>query len=209
MHNRFPGTHDPLSYSIYLCAGLLTWGLSAEIISRSQSMFLQNSNLLKKSNFPRICLPIILVITSLVNFFIVFGLFLAFLIITGRFPGLIVLAMLPVLIIQLTLSIGLGVLTGTLNVFFRDIGNIMAIVLQFWFWLTPIVYPIQALSKNVTFWLAFNPMVSIICAYQDIFLRHTMPDWLTLLPTSILGAVLLFFGSLTFHTFSAELVDEL
>ena len=139
MQNRFPGTHDKLAYSIYLCSGLLPWGLFTDIINRSQTMFLENSNLLKKSNFPRICLPVILISSSLINFIIVFGLFLIFLISTKHFPGSLILAMFPVILIQLMFSIGLGVFTGTINVFFRDVGNFMGVVLQFWFWLTPIV----------------------------------------------------------------------
>lgn len=209
MHNRLPGTNDPLAYSIYLCAGLLPWGLFTEIISRSQLLFLENSNLLKKSNFPRLCLPIILITTSMINFVIIFGLLLIFLIITGRFPGYVAIAIFPVLTIQLMLSIGLGILTGTLNVFFRDIGNSMGIILQFWFWLTPIVYPVQILTEKIASWLALNPMVAVIGAYQDILLRQTIPDWINLFPALSLGVVLLCIAGVTFHTFSGELVDEL
>ncbi|HEN3635303.1 TPA: ABC transporter permease, partial [Yersinia enterocolitica] len=57
MQARLPQTSGSFSYSIYLCSGILTWGLFAEIISRSQNVFTDNANLLKKLNFPRICLP--------------------------------------------------------------------------------------------------------------------------------------------------------
>src|SRR5690349_23563556 len=59
MRARLPGVDDGMAYSIYLCAGLLTWGLFAEITVRSQNMFLDNANLLKQISFPRICLPVI------------------------------------------------------------------------------------------------------------------------------------------------------
>ncbi len=64
MRARLPGVDDGLAYSVYLCAGLLTWGLFAEITSRSQSMFIENANLLKKISFPRICLPVIVLLNA-------------------------------------------------------------------------------------------------------------------------------------------------
>ena len=76
---RLPGVDDGLAYSVYLCAGLLTWGLFSEITLRSQSMFLENANLLKKLSFPRLCLPVVVASNALLNFGIVFGLFIAFL----------------------------------------------------------------------------------------------------------------------------------
>src|SRR5579871_3877838 len=59
LHNKLPGSFDQFSYSIYLCAGLLPWFFFTEVITRSQTLFLDNGNLLKKSTFPRLCLPII------------------------------------------------------------------------------------------------------------------------------------------------------
>src|SRR3546814_13093902 len=86
MRAKLPGIDSTFAYSIYLCAGLLTWGLFAEIVGRSQNVFLEHANLLKKLSFPRLCLPVTLVLSSLVNFAIIFGLFTAFLVISGNFP---------------------------------------------------------------------------------------------------------------------------
>lgn len=142
MRARLPGVDDGLAYSVYLCAGLLTWGLFAEITTRSQSMFLENANLLKKISFPRICLPVIVLLNAGINFAIILGLFLGFLLITGRLPGMALLALVPLLILQVMFAAGLGMILGVLNVFFRDVGQFFGICLQFWFWLTPIVYPL-------------------------------------------------------------------
>src|SRR5690606_8578362 len=68
MRARLPGVESSFGYSIYLCAGVLSWGLFTEISSRSVNMFLDNANLLKKLSFPRLCLPVTLVSTALVNF---------------------------------------------------------------------------------------------------------------------------------------------
>ena len=71
MRAKLPGNDSGAAYSIYLCAGILTWGLFAEIVARGQNMFLEQANLIKKISFPRICLPIIVVMNALVNFGII------------------------------------------------------------------------------------------------------------------------------------------
>jgi lipopolysaccharide transport system permease protein len=75
MRAKLPGIDSTFAYSIYLCAGVLIWGLFAEITGRCQNIFLENANLIKKLSFPRICLPTIVVLSSGLNFSISFGLF--------------------------------------------------------------------------------------------------------------------------------------
>jgi hypothetical protein len=100
MRNRLPGNDSTFSYSIYLCAGVLTWGLFAEIVGRGQGVFLEHANLIKKINFPRICLPIIVVLSAGLNFAIIFGLFTGFLVVSGNFPGAVFLALIAVIAIR-------------------------------------------------------------------------------------------------------------
>ena len=85
MRARLAGVDGAFAYSIYLCSGVLTWGLFAEIVSRAQNVFLENANILKKLSFPRLCLPVIVVANALLNFSIIFGLFTLFLLITETF----------------------------------------------------------------------------------------------------------------------------
>src|ERR1035437_9477451 len=68
MRTKLPGVDSRFAYSIYLCAGVLTWGLFAEITSRAQNVFLEHANLIKKLNFPRICLPVTVVLNASLNF---------------------------------------------------------------------------------------------------------------------------------------------
>lgn len=80
-----------------------------------------------------------------VNFAIIFGLFCLFLLFSGTFPGWPILAVLPVIAIAVTLALGLARTLGRSTAFFRDVGQAFGILLQFWFWLTPIVYPASIL----------------------------------------------------------------
>lgn len=209
MQAKLPGIDDTFAYSIYLCAGIFTWGLFAEITGRGQNVFLENANLLKKLSFPRLCLPVIVVFNALLNFGIIFGLFLLFLLLTGRLPGLVLLALIPVLIIQVAFAAGLGVTLGVLNVFFRDVGQFFGIVLQFWFWFTPIVYPITIIPENFRGLLLLNPMMPIIGAYQTILVNGRWPDWQSMLPVALLGLLFCMLAIYLFRKRSGEMVDEL
>lgn len=209
MRARLPGVDDGMAYSIYLCAGLLAWGLFSEITLRSQTMFLDNANLLKKISFPRICLPVIVLINAGINFAIIIGLFLGFLLLTGRWPGMALLALLPLIALQMMFCAGLGMVLGVLNVFFRDVGQLFAICLQFWFWLTPIVYPISILPEWVQRLLQLNPLTNLFSSYQNLFLYGQWPVWSSLLPIAITGAVFCLIGLRLFRQRVGEMVDEL
>jgi len=209
MHSKLPGSDQGYAYSIYLCAGVLTWGLFAEIIARAQAMFLEQANLIKKISFPRICLPLIVVLNALVNFGIIFGLFTVFLVASGNFPGPVFFAIVPVLVLQVLLAIGIGMIAGVLNVFFRDVGQFVTIALQFWFWFTPIVYPAAILPAWALPYLAWNPMAPVIGAYQAVLVNGHAPAWSTLAVPLLLALLLCAFGLRLFRRRSGEMVDEL
>jgi lipopolysaccharide transport system permease protein len=209
MRARLPGVDDGMAYSVYLCAGLLAWGLFTEITLRSQNMFLENANLLKKISFPRICLPVIVLINAGINFAIIIGLFLGFLLISGRWPGTVLLALIPLMALQMMFCAGLGMVLGVLNVFFRDVGQLFGICLQFWFWLTPIVYPMSILPEWVQRLLQLNPLTSLITGYQNLFLYGQWPVWSSLLPIFVTGIVLCLIGLRLFRQRVGEMVDEL
>jgi lipopolysaccharide transport system permease protein len=209
MRAKLPGVNSTFAYSIYLCAGILTWGLFAEITGRAQNTFLEHANLLKKLNFPRLCLPVTVVASAGLNFAIVFGLFTGFLVVSGNFPGWAYLGLLPVLAIHVAFAIGLGISLGVLNVFFRDVGQFFGIVLQFWFWLTPIVYPISILPERFRALIALNPMTQLIAAYQTVLVTGYWPEWSTLWPAALAAALLCALGFHLFRKHAGEMVDEL
>lgn len=209
MRARLPGMDSAYAYSIYLCSGLLPWGLFSEILTRCQSVFLDNGNMIKKLNFPRICLPVIAVLNALVNFGITFAIFIVFLLLTGSFPGWVALCAIPVLLVQVAFAAGLGIIAGVLNVFFRDVGQLIGIVLQFWFWFTPIVYSATTLPAPVQRLLSLNPMAPLIHSYQGIFLYGNAPQWGQLGPVTLVAIALCAMGLMLFRRRAGEMVDEL
>lgn len=197
------------AYSIYLCAGTLTWNFFCETLTNCTNVFLANGNLLKKVAFPRICLPVITTCSALLNFIIGFFLFLIFMLIIGGFPWHSWWAIFLLLFVQAAFAVSLGIGLGVLNVFFRDVGQTLAVILQFWFWFTPIVYPEKIIPEELAWLLSYNPLYHIIRGYQDIFLYDTI--------TTLPGVGMVFLVSILcgwwslrlYRNHIGEIVDEL
>jgi lipopolysaccharide transport system permease protein len=174
-----------------------------------QNVFLENAQILKKINFPVTTLPIIIIISALLNFAIVFSLYFIFLLLLGSWPGWVVVAIIPTLVIQTILAVGIGSILGVMNVFFRDISQFFNIFIQFWFWFTPIIYTINALPEVIKIFIKLNPMYPPTAAYQKIFYAKEWPDFTTLLYPALLGVALCVLGGFLFWRCRAEIMDEL
>jgi lipopolysaccharide transport system permease protein len=114
----------------------------------------------------------------------------------------------PVTILAL-LGLALGVFLGIVHVFFRDVGQVVTILLQVWFRLTPIVYPIQQLPGHYQRLIALNPVTPLAFALQAIFVHHAWPDWNTLAYPAALAAAVMVASMAAFRRQSPLIVDEL
>jgi lipopolysaccharide transport system permease protein len=209
MKARLPGIEGGMAYSIFLCAGIFVWNFFSEIASKCQTVFLDNAEVIKKINFPRLCLVVIIIVDSSINLVIFMALFFSFLALSGNFPGVAVLSFIPVVLVILLFVVGLGIFIGVLNVFFRDVGQLFQIVLQFWFWLTPIVYPIHIIPENYRFIFSLNPMTTLVTSSQNIFVYGQHPDYLALFYVASLSIVLCFFSLRLYRHRCDEMVEEL
>jgi lipopolysaccharide transport system permease protein len=209
MRTKLPGIDSIFAYSIYLCSGTLVWNLFAENTMRCINVFLENANMLKKINFPRICLPLVVTCSSLINFLIIFVLYVVFLIVVQAFPGVYFLGVLPLLFVLMLFSVGLGILLGLMNVFFRDIGQLMNVVIQLWFWFTPIVYPVGIIPGKIRLLMQFNPMYPIIDGFHNIFVLHSWPQWQGVMNVGLLSLIICIATLKIYHRHIGEVVDEL
>ncbi len=187
---KLPGLDQPYAYPLFLTAGMLAWSLFAEILSRSLTLFIENGNLLKKMVFPRLALPLVLTGSALLNNSLLLGAVLLIFALLGHWPGAS-LCWLPLLTaLLLLLSCSAGLLLGLLNVFVRDIGQVVGILLQFGFWLTPVVYSLDLLGPALRPWLLVNPLAGLVLGYQQV-LVYGHPPQLLLLVWPALAALLL------------------
>lgn len=210
LSGRLPGkTDDPLAYPIFLLSGTLGWNLFSEVVVRCLTVFIDNGNLLKKLVFPKICLPLIVAGSSLVNNMLLFIAILVIFLILGFIPGLHLLWIPLLTIINLFFALGIGVILGTLNVFIRDLGQIIPIILQLGFWFTPIVYSPEILPQSIKSLVQMNPMYWLIQGYQNSILFNTLPPWLEISYIFLLSLAIGTMAMFTFRRASSEIVDVL
>jgi len=206
---RLPELTNQYGYAIYLTAGLLAWNLFNDIMSRTINVFVANGHLMKQVSFPRVTLPAIVAGACGVNNLLLLLAVLVIFVILGHgfSPALVWLPFLMLLVASL--GLGLGLILGVLNVFIRDIGQIVPVVLQLMFWLTPIVYPISILPPEYLPWMSVSPMYHIVTAYQEVLVYGRSPDWVSLAPAIITAFVAAILGLALFRRASPELVDAL
>jgi lipopolysaccharide transport system permease protein len=152
---------------------------------------------------------VVVVANAVLNFAIAFSLFTLFLLLSGNFPGLPYLAVVPLLAILSAFAIGLGMVLGVLNVFFRDVGQFFGIFLQFWFWLTPIVYPVNILPTSVQNVMAYNPMTPLIAGFQAALVFGQWPHWSSLAYPAVLAVLLCLMGMRLYRRHAGDVLDEL
>ncbi|MDZ5699959.1 ABC transporter permease [Chelativorans sp. M5D2P16] len=206
---KLGGIDDKAAYPMYLLAGMAAWTLFSEIVSRSMTVFIEYSATLKKIAFPRICLPVIVWGSALVNHALLLVAIAVVFLFLGKVPGVAWLALpLGILLISV-FAFGLGMLLGVFNVFVRDIGQAVGVVLQLWFWLTPIVYPVSVVPDHLRWVINLNPMVPLVEIYHEAMVFDRWPDFAPLIVPVILSVVLLVLSFMVFKRASPELVDAL
>jgi len=206
---KLPGIDNKYAYALYLMAGTLGWSLFTETITKCVGLFIDNAYLMKKMAFPRICLPLITLGTMLVqNMLLLLAILIVFAAL-GHFPGVQILWVPVLTLLTLFLSLSLGTLLGVLNVFVRDIGQVIPVVLQALFWLTPIVYNLQILPPAAQAWFRLNPLYPLITSYQNVMVYNEPPLWGDLVGLIVGTFVLGMIALVVFRRASAEMVDVL
>jgi lipopolysaccharide transport system permease protein len=207
---KLPGIESSYAYAFYLMAGLLAWNLFNEIVTQCLNLFISNANLLKKMSFPKITLPVITVGSSLLNNLLLLVAMLSIFLLLGHRFSTNVLWLIPLTALVATFALSLGLILGIFNVFLRDIGQVMPIILQIWFWFTPIVYPITIIPTQYHYLLnIFNPLYPIVNAYQQVIVYNRSPDLHSLIFISALSLCLLALSAFIFRRANEEMVDVL
>jgi ABC-type polysaccharide/polyol phosphate export permease len=206
------------NYPVFFMCGFLPWSYLAASLAGATGSIVDNAHLIKKVYFPREILPLADVLSNLVNLLlalpVLFGLLLVF-----RVNFTPALFMLPVIIFAQTLFVlGLALLLSTANVFYRDTQHILEIVLQAWFFLTPIFYPIKILpdsqvilgmTVNIQLWARrLNPMASLVASYREAMYWGVPTGLDFLLRTLVTCLLVLVVGYLVFCRFSPVFGEE-
>ncbi len=209
MQQRLPGIDNRFAYAIYLMAGFLAWSLFVEVFSRSVTVFIDNANALKKIVFPKISLPIILFAVGLINNTVFFMAVAAVYLVLGHGFGASIVWLPLLMLLTGGLALSAGLVFGILNVFIRDIGQSVPILLQLGFWFTPIVYMPSILPEAYRGLLKVNPLYWIVSTYHDVLVFQRAPDPTTLTGLALLVIALAALALFLFRKASPEMVDVL
>lgn len=176
MEIRLPIFSSQFAFPLYLCSGFLPWIAFSECILRGSSSFLENSHYLKKMPIPEQVFVAQAAMSSTIGLFISLSLLLVIASIMGGSPSWFWLLLPLIAILFQGFGFGLGLLFSIVNVFFRDMGQILGIMVQMWMWATPIVYPETILPEKLMIFMRFNPAYPFIYAIRDVFLYARLPE---------------------------------
>ena len=196
-------------FPVFFMSGYLPWTFFAVALQTGSFALLANAALLQKVYFPREVLPISVTFANLANLGLAFCAFLPLGLYLRGFTaqGLISVPITTVFLLMFTA--GMVMLFSALMVFFRDIEFLIGVVLQAWFFLTPIVYQFSSIPANLARIVRFNPMLPFVNAYRDGLYYGVFPPMVRLAECALVGSVTLALCYAAFNRMKGHVVEEL
>jgi lipopolysaccharide transport system permease protein len=197
------------NYTIFLFCGLLPWLWFSSAILEGTSSLVNSGHLITKSMFPAHLLPLVAVLTTLVNFLLSIPLLLFFMVIAGMQLHWTLILVPLVLFLQLLFIHGLVLMLSSLNVYFRDVQHIVANFLTFLFFLCPILYPAKVVPEKFRFTLDLNPVAQFTAFYHNVILDGVLPSMGSLLYCGALVCLSFLIGNLVFNHYRESFAELL
>lgn len=198
-------------YPVFFLAALLPWNFFNLSVVGSTSVITNNHQLVNRVYFPREILPLAVVAANGLNFVVALAPLAAVMAIMGL-PFTAALLWLPaVYVVQFTFSLGISLALAALNVYYRDVQQIVEVLMLPLFFLTPIVYSSDLIASPAVrqIVLAVNPMASLVTMYRQLIYAGQAPDLGLLALTAAEAAAALLIGLAIFRRASPHFVDEL
>ena len=197
------------NFALFLMAALFPWTWFAASVTMSAGTLTGNVALIKKVIFPKHFLLLATIIAQLVNFIFSLPVLIALAYYYGSAPTLNWLIGIPVLVVvQFAVIYGLTLIISMVNAFFRDLEYIVTVLVGLLFWMTPIIYPLEAVPEEYRVFLAMNPVTYLMQAWRDLFFNNTI-NWHNISISAITAAVVLLAGLLIFKKLDKKLDEVL
>jgi len=196
-------------YAIFLFAGQVPWGLFAGILNECSQSIIGNEGLIRKIYLPKLIFPLARVFTNLTTcVFSLVALYLVVWLLGPQFTPAMIL--LPVAIALFAIfGLGLGLILAVMNTFFRDTTHVVGVVLQAWYFATPILYDVRNMSPRAQALCWYNPAFPFIRIFQQIIRDGQWPDLTLFLAAAGIATVSLGIGYVTFKHNEDKLVFRL
>lgn len=207
LENRAP---DMQPYALFMFCGILPWTWFSSSLSEGANVLIGGGNLIKKVLFPAEILPIVTVLSNMVHFFLGLPILAVFLVYYQKPLQLSEIVWFPaVVLVQLVLTLGLALILSALTVHFRDIKDILSNVLTFWFFATPIIYPMWMAPSTGRTLLNLNPFTHLAVSYQEIlFYDGPLGHWKWLVALGMASVALFLLGYFVFDRLRDSFAEE-
>jgi lipopolysaccharide transport system permease protein len=198
---------DNLPYPLFAYCALVPWTFFATGLTMGSNSLVEGANLLRKVYFPRMVMPLSSVLAGLVDFSIAFVVLLGMVAFYGRWPGLNVLWLPPLLLLGLMTALGVSLWLSALNVEYRDVRHTIPFIIQIWMFASPVAYPASLVPSKLRPLYGINPMVGVVEGFRWALLgAHTRPG-----PVVIVSVVaslsILISGALYFRRMEKTFAD--
>jgi len=165
-------TAEDVPFVVVFCCGFIPWMAFSEILMTSTNAITSNSHLVTKTVFPTEILPMVNIVAGLITHVIMLLIFFALMVFNHVPFSLFNFQFIYYTFAMIVFVLGLGWFMSSLHVFFRDIAQTLGVILNVWFWLTPIVWNVTMVPQKYQFLIRLNPMYYIIEGYKSSFLYH-------------------------------------
>ncbi len=203
---------DSLPPMLFYMAGITCWNYFAECLNRSSGTFINNAGIFGKVYFPRLCVPVSVVVSNLIKLGIQFLLFLAFMAFyyfkgAPIQPNALILLTPVLVLIMAALGLGLGIIVSSLTIRYRDLQVLITFGVQLAMYATPVIYPLSMVPEKYRWLVLMNPMSAIVETFRCAFLGSGTFDPWTLLYSAVITLVILFIGILLFNHVERTFMD--
>ncbi len=203
---------DGLPQILFYMSGIVGWTYFAACLNSTSNTFVANAGIFGKVYFPRLTLPISIVISNLIQFSIQFFLLLAFMLyykIAGAdFHTNIYVLLLPVLIVLMAgLGLGFGIIISSLTTKYRDLTNLVSFGVQLWMYATPIIYPLSEIPEKYRIFVLANPLTPVIETFRFSLLGAGTVSWMHLSYSFGFTIVVLAIGIVLFNKVEQSFMD--
>lgn len=190
---------DGIPYPIFAYCGILVWQIFSRAITEGSVSLATNEHILTKVYFPRLLIPISTIFTSLVDFGIAFTMLIGMMFYYRIFPGWQIVTLPAFLLLAAATGCGVAFWLSALSAKYRDVRYTLGFLNQFWFFLTPVIYPSSLVPEKWRWIYGVNPMTGVVEGFRFALLGKPVTS-LPMLGVSVvvvivlLAAGLLYFG---------------
>jgi lipopolysaccharide transport system permease protein len=203
---------DGLPQLPFYLAGVTIWNYFAQTLTTVSSVFTANAAIFGKVYFPRLTMPLSIVLSNLIRFGIQFGLFLG---VWGYYlvredslhPNLYILLTPVLLLLMGLMSLGLGMLFSAMTTKYRDLAMLLTFGVQLLMYATPVIYPLSHLPAQYKLFILANPLSSIVETFRYAFLGSGSFSWLYLAYSAAITVVVLLVGTIVFNKVEKSFTD--